>query len=113
MSGSRLMMLSGGIVDAGGGRPAGVSAYVVLSEGTGSRIFKLKGDEGTHTVTEMGAATTLDLKRFQREVDEDLAPIVDRIRKAGGNAHVTKAKTQWVCGLVRDHLKAKEGLEVE
>jgi hypothetical protein len=113
MGGSKLMMLSGGIVDAGGGRPAGVSAYVVLSEGAGSRIFKVKGSEGAEAVSEFGAATTLDLKRFQREVEEDLKPMVERIRQAGGNAHIAKAATAWVCGLVRQHLKKVEGLEVE
>jgi|SRR5215472_12469732 len=113
MAGSKLFMLAGGIVDAGGGRPVAVSAYVVLSGGTASRVFKVKGDDASPAIDELPSATTLDLKRFQLELEEDLRPTLERIRGAGGGAQIAKAAPAWVCGLLRKHLKEKEGIDVD
>jgi len=106
------MMLSGGIVEAGGGHPGAVSAYVVYSAGRESRLFKVKGDAASPGVTELGAATTLDLKRFQGELDEDLAPTLAALKKVGAAVGVATPSSSWVCDVVRLHLKKTEGLDV-
>jgi hypothetical protein len=106
------MMLSGGIIEAGGGHPGAVSAYVVYSAGRESRLFKVKGSSSTPTVTELAAATTIDLKRFQTELAEDLAPTLSELEKVGAAAAVATPSGPWVCDVVRAHLKNTEGLDV-
>jgi hypothetical protein len=106
------MMLSGGIVEAGGGHPGAVSAYVVYSAGRESRLFKIKGEATTPGVTELGAATTIDLKRFQSELEQDLAPTLAELRKIGAAAGVATPSSTWVCDVVRAHLKKTEGVDV-
>jgi hypothetical protein len=110
---SKLMMLAGGIAEPGGGKPGSVSAYVVYSAGHASRLFKVKGPSTAPAVSELAAATTIDLKRFQTELAADLAPALDELRKAGGPGAVAAPSDAWVCGVVRAHLKSTEGLEVE
>ena len=105
-------MLSGGIVEPGGGRPGAVSAYVVLSASRGSRIFKVAGPTDKPAISELPSQTTLDLGRFQSELGEDLEPALQEIRARGGNVSITTPSKDWICGVIRDHLKAVEGIEV-
>jgi hypothetical protein len=105
-------MLSGGIVEPGGGHPGAVSAYVVFSAGRKSRLFKVKGPSNAPEVTELEAATTLDLKRFQHELTADLAPSLAELNKVGAAAGVATPSSAWVCDVVRAYLKKSEGLEV-
>ena len=105
-------MLSGGIVEPGGGAPGAVSAYVVLSTSRGSRIFKVAGPTDKPNISELPSATTLDLGRFQTELGDDLEPALHDIRSRGGNAAITTPSKDWVCAIVRDHLKTAEGIEV-
>lgn len=104
-----LLMLAGGIVEPGAGRPGSVSAYVVLSAGRQSRIFKVRGPADRPVVTELGAETTVDLGRFQDELRGDLKPALDEVHAQGGAAAITLPKKEWVCGLVATHLRAAEG----
>jgi hypothetical protein len=107
----KLMMLAGGIVEPGGGHPGSVSAYVVLSAAPASRLFRVRGPSNEAEVTELPSATTIDLQRFKRELEEDLQPALAQLRALGGAAAIAMPKADWVCGIVRDHLK-KEGLDV-
>ena len=105
-------MLAGGIVEPGKGRDSTVSAYVALSAGRQSRLFRVNGPASAVKVTELEAATTVDTRRFQRELEEDLAPTLLALRVHGEPVHITRPKDVWVTGFVRDHLKKTEGLEV-
>jgi hypothetical protein len=109
----KLLMLAGGTVDPGKGRPATVSAYVALSAGRQSRLFRVSGAADSVKVTELAAATTIDAKRFQRELEDDLTPTLTALRAQGEPVHIVRPKDAWVTGLVRDHLKQAEGLEVD
>jgi hypothetical protein len=97
-------MLAGGIVERGGGRPGAVSAYVALHAVRASRLFKLKGPTDAPSVTELDAATTVDLARFQREVADDLAPTLAEIRVQGGPAAIAQPKAEWVTDIVERFL---------
>jgi hypothetical protein len=94
-------MLAGGIVEPGGGRPGAVSAYVALSSGRVSRLFKVQGPADHPSVTELDRATTVDLGRFQLEVARDLEPALHEIRSRGGAAGVSTPSSSWVCDLVK------------
>ena len=107
------MMLAGGIVEPGGGQSGSVSAYVVLSAGGKSRLFKVRGVTSETEITELPGATTVDLGRFQSELASDLAPALEAIRAAGGPGAIAPPKKEWVCGLVREHLLGAEGLVVD
>lgn len=98
---SKLLMMAGGEVGAEGARR--VSAYVVLSAGTKSRVFKVHGAEPELRVEELQAQTTFDIRRFQRE-------IVDDLPDAGKG--MKKPEADWICGIVRAHLKNAEGIDV-
>lgn len=108
MAGARYVVMASGIVEAGAGRAGAVSAYVVLSAGHASRIFKLRGDTASPEVSELPAATTVDLGRFQDEVKGDLEPMLAERRRAGVAAAVTTPKATWVVGLVEAHLAGRE-----
>jgi hypothetical protein len=108
----KLLMLAGGIVEPAKGGEATVSAYVALSAGRQSRLFRVNGPAASIKVTELAAATTVDTGRFQRDLEEDLAPTLLALRVHGEPVHITRPKDAWVTGLVRDHLKKTEGLEV-
>jgi hypothetical protein len=97
---AKLLMMAGGQV---GGAEGTVSAFVVLSAGTKSRVFKVKGSAASPAITELEAATTLDIQRFRREVVDDLP--------RGGFGMVTP-DSSFVCGIVRAHLKKTEGIDV-
>ena len=106
-------MLAGGIVEPGGGSPGGVVAFVAVSVGlSGSRLFKVEGPADAPNIRELPGATTIDLGRMQRDVERELGPVVATIRALGGHAAITRPSPAWVCGKVRDHLKATEGLDI-
>jgi hypothetical protein len=94
-------MLAGGIVEPGCGRPGAVSAYVAMSAGRASRLFKVKGPADHPSVAELDRATTVDLARFQLEVARDLEPMLHEIRSRGGATGVSTPSSEWVCDLVK------------
>lgn len=79
-----------------------VSAYVVLSAGTQSRVFKVTGKTDSPQVDELPAATTLDIKRFQDDLQSDLFGM-------GPARAMNQRDKDWVSGVVRAHLDAIEG----
>jgi hypothetical protein len=111
---SKLLVLAGGVVKApkGAGIRA-VSAYVVLSAGMNSRVFRVRGTPDAPVVDEMPAATTLDIKRFQNELQNDLQPALDELRMHGHPVYVELSRPDWVCSFVKRHLKATEGIDVD
>jgi hypothetical protein len=111
---AKLMMMAGGIVEPGGGKPGVVSAYVALSSrGAATRLFKVKGKADGVTIRELPGATTVDLGRFQMELSRDLEPTLNELRLRGATAGLSTPSASWVCGLVRVHLKETEGIEVD
>jgi hypothetical protein len=86
-------------VMAGATAGSWVSAYVVLSAGTQSRVFKVTGKTEAPQVDELPAATTLDVKRFQADLQSDLF----------GMGPARGIDKEWVCGVVRAHIEASEG----
>lgn len=99
-------MLAGGIVEPGVGQPGGVSAYVALSAGRASRLFKVEGPANAPEVRELDPATTVDVNRFRREVADDVEPALAAIRGAGGTGAVAEPSGAWVTDVVRRHLVA-------
>lgn len=98
-------MLAGGIVDGGAGKPGAVSAYVAFNPEPGiSRLFKVSGPTSAPVVEELGSATTIDLGRFRRDLEEELAPTVQAIREAGGQAGIADPKPEWIASIVERHL---------
>jgi hypothetical protein len=110
---SKLLVLASGVVKAPKGGPRAVSAYVVLSAGPQSRVFRVRGLADAPKVEELPPATTLDMKRFQGELQEDLQPQLDELRAEGHAAHIELSPPEWVIAFVRKHLKQTEGIEVE
>ena len=90
-----------------------MSAYVVLSAGAQSRVFRVRGPASAPTIDELPPATTLDVKHFQVELQEDLQPTLDELRAEGHPAHIELTRPEWVTAFVRKHLKATEGIDVE
>jgi hypothetical protein len=109
----KLLVLASGVVSVPKVALQAVSAYVVLSAGAQSRVFRVRGSAQGPTVDELPAATTLDIKRFQLELQEDLQPTLDRLRAEGHAAHIELSRPELVTGFVRKHLKETEGLDVE
>jgi hypothetical protein len=110
----KLLVLASGVVKSpAAGAPRAVSAYLVLSAGAKSRVFRVRGAAGAPAVEELPAATTLDVKRFQSELQADLQPALDELRAQGHPAHIELSRAEWVAAVVRKHLKATEGLDVE
>jgi hypothetical protein len=110
---SKLMVLASGVVKAPKGGPRAVSAYVVLSAGAQSRVFRVRGLADAPKVEELPPATTLDMKRFQVELQEDLQPQLDEVRAEGHAVHIEPSRPEWVTAFVRKHLEDTEGLHVE
>jgi len=110
---AKLLVLASGMVQEPGGAPLAVSAYVVLSAGAGSRIFRVRGPGRAPKVEELAAATTIDIRRFQNELQADLQGDLDSVRAKGHPAHVEPSSPEWVCGFVRAYLRESEGTEVE
>ena len=107
-------MLASGVVKAPGGVGVrALSAYLVLSAGAASRVFRVRGTGDSPAIEEMPAATTLDVKRFQTDLQEDLQPVLDELRMHGHPAHVELSRHEWVAAVVRKHLKATEGIDVD
>jgi hypothetical protein len=110
---SKLYMLAGGIVEPGAGRPGRVCAFIAYNPKPGkSRLFKVHGSATDPGVTELPSATTIDLGEFQNVLREELQPAVAEIVALGGNAAIAMPRAEWVSGVVRQHLKAAEGIEV-
>jgi hypothetical protein len=109
---SKLLVLASGVVKDPGGALRAVSAYVVLSAGPASRVFRVHGDAAAPLVEELEAATTIDPRRFRGQVQSDLQPDLEAVRMRGHPAHVDQANTDWVCGFVRAYLKTTEGRDV-
>ena len=81
-----------------------VSAYVVLSERSKSRLFKVKGPADSPSVTELDSATTVDIARFRRELADDLEPALRDLRAQGGSPAIAVPKPEWVTGIVGRYL---------
>jgi hypothetical protein len=92
---SRLHMMAGAVAAGTDPGTEQVSAYVVLADGSKSRLFKIEGKTTSPQVSELDAATTLDLKRFQEQLKTDLA----------GLGPVRAADASWACEFVRVHLR--------
>ncbi|HEY1692919.1 MAG TPA: hypothetical protein VGG39_12200 [Polyangiaceae bacterium] len=110
---AKLLVLAAGVVKVPKGGIRAVSAYVVLSAGAQSRVFRVRGTADVPVIEELPPATTLDVKHFQGTLQEDLQPAVDQLRAEGHPAHVELARPEWLAGHVRKHLKDHEGLDVE
>ncbi len=103
-------MLAGGLVQPTSGVPGAVVAYVAMSATLeGSRMFKLEGRPDSPTVTELPAATTIDLNKMHKDVARELEPAVHAVQAAGGNAAVSRPDGEWAAKLVRAHLEAADG----
>jgi hypothetical protein len=90
------------LVMAGATASGWVSAYVVLSAGTQSRVFKVSGKIDAPNVDELPAATTLDVQRFQRELQDDLFGM-------GATRAMNAIEKERTCGVVRAHLEQTGG----
>jgi len=111
---SKPLVLAGGVVKAPKGAVIkAVSACVVPSAGAKSRVFRARRTPEAPSVEEMPAATTLDLERFQTELQSDLQPALDELRMQGHPVHVELSRPDWVCSFVKRHLKTTEGIDVE
>jgi hypothetical protein len=110
---AKLLVLASGMVQEPGGAPLAVSAYVVLSAGPASRIFRVRGPGRAPKVEELPAATTIDIRRFQLDLQADLQHDLDGVRAKGHPAHIEPSSPEWVCTFVRAHLLTTEGTEVE
>ncbi len=107
-------MLASGIVEPGAGSPGAVVAFVAVNFGLdGSRLFKLAGPTTAPVVEKLANATTVDLGRFTRELEQELQPAVDAIAALGGAAAITRPAADWVCQQVRAHLQEHEGIEID
>jgi len=108
------IMLAAGIVEPGAGSPGAVVAFVAVNFGVdGSRLFKVAGPTTAPTVEELPGATTVDLGRFNRELEQELQPAVDAIVALGGAAAITRPASDWVCQQVRSHLDEAEGIVLD
>lgn len=108
----KLLVLACGTVKSAGADRA-LSAYVVLSAGLATRVFRVRGPTSAPEVEELPPATTLDIKRFQTELDEDLQPALRAARSTDPKAHIELSRPEWVTAFVRKHLKASEGIDVD
>jgi hypothetical protein len=100
-------------VKPGAGSPGALVAFVAVNFGVdGSRLFKLHGPADAPRVEELAGATTIDLGRFRRELEQDLEPALEAIRAQGGTAAITEPAADWVCSKVREHL-ATEGITLD
>jgi hypothetical protein len=109
----KLLVLAGGVVNVPKGGARAVSAYVVLSAGAQSRVFRVRGAADAPTVDELPSATTLDIKHFQIELQDELQPALDELRAEGHPAHIEASRPEWVTAFVRKHLKDTENVDVE
>jgi hypothetical protein len=110
---AKLLVLASGVVKAPKSGPRAVSAYVVMSAGAQSRVFRVRGPAGAPVVDELPSATTLDLKHFQGQLQSDLEPTLDELRAEGHAAHIELSPPEIVTAFVRKHLKDTEGVDVD
>jgi hypothetical protein len=108
----KLLVLASGVVKGSGGARA-IAAYVVLSAGAASRVFRVRGDPKEPSIEELPPATTLDVQRFQKELEDELRPALQAARADDPRAHVELTRAEWVSALVRKHLKDNEGLNAD
>jgi hypothetical protein len=92
---SKLLVMAGGQILQGDGR--WICAFVALSAGRKSRIFRVQGQPKSLIIQELEAETTVDISRFKQEVADTLA-LVD------SQEQVQKPDTGWVCSLVQQYL---------
>ncbi len=109
----KLLVLANGVVKVAHAGARAVSAYVALSAGPQSRVFRVRGPVEAPTVEELPSATTLDVQHFQTQIQRDLEPVLNEARTAGHAAHIELSRPEWVCVFVRNHLKATEGIDVD
>jgi hypothetical protein len=109
----KLLVLANGVVKVPHAGARAVSAYVALSAGAQSRVFRVRGAVDALRVEELPAATTLDIQQFQTQIQSDLQPALDDARAEGHPAHIELSRPEWVCVYVRNHLKATEGIDVD
>jgi hypothetical protein len=109
----KLIVLANGVVKVPHFGARTVSAYVALSAGTKSRVFRVRGAVDAPAVEELPAATTLDIQHFQTQIQSDLQAALDAERAEGHAAHIELSRPEWVSVFVRNHLKATEGIDVE
>lgn len=100
----RMMVLASAGVEAAGNAPF-VTGFVVVSEKLGSRIFKVSGPAPGPTVTELPPATTIDLARFQRQVSNDVEPLLEAKRDNGEAAAMTTPADDLLVDAVTAHLQ--------
>jgi hypothetical protein len=111
---AKLLLLAGGIVDPGAGQSGAVSAYVAYNAAPGqSRLFKVAGPATSPSVSELPAATTVDLGGFQRELEAELKPALDAILARGGAGGIAVPRSAWVTDFVRRYLRDSESIEVD
>jgi hypothetical protein len=111
---AKARMLAGGIVEPGAGTSGAVIAYVAVSGGVhGSRLFRVDGPASAPVVKELPSATTVDLGRFDRDAQRELEPAIRALESLGGKGAIARPAPAWVCGHVKAHLKATEGIDVE
>ncbi len=113
---AKLLVLANGVVKVPHSGARAVSAYVALSAGAKSRVFRVRGSVDAPRVEELPAATTLDVQHFQTQIQADLQPVLNDARAEGAEgqgAHIELSRPEWVCVFVRDHLKTTEGLDIE
>jgi len=107
-------VLASGLVEPGAGAPGAVVAFIAVNFGVGgSRLFKVSGPVDDPRVEELGGATTIDLGRFRRELEQELEPALEAMKHLGGAARITQPAQDWVCDYVRRHLRDREGVEVD
>ena len=107
---SKLYVLAGGIVE---GRPGRVSAFVAYNPKPGvSRLFKVQGSAAKPEVSELPAATTVDLGRFRKTLQEELEPALAEITALGGTASIVSPRADWISEVVGRHLKSTEGIDL-
>jgi hypothetical protein len=95
----KLRMIAGRQTGGGGGDEC-FGAYVVFAAGRSSRIFSVRGANGTSQVDELPAATTIDMRRFESALDKEI----------GGAMRPSETA---ICDIVRRHLKTSEDLDVD
>jgi hypothetical protein len=107
-------VLAAGIVEPGAGSPGAVVAFVAVNFGVaGSRLFKVSGPTDAPKIEELEGATTVDLGRFRRELEQELQPALDAIRSRGGRAAISEPAQTWVAARIRDHLQSTEGIALD
>jgi hypothetical protein len=109
----KLIVLANGVIKVARGGSRGVSAYVALSAGPQSRVFRVRGAVDAPRVEELPPATTLDIQHFQEQIQQDLQAALDDARAEGHPAHIELSRPEWVCVHVRNHLKVTEGIDVD